>query len=152
MILLLRDTALNALYYAKHLIYSIHSILAYCIWHVETDIEIDVLDMVNETYIGHTRPALLSDWNGQLSFIAQVKDELHVMVLNDYRKLLNFLKPDNKELMTYITVAHHSLLFFVKESLCSYDIYTGRLNTCVLRNCIHSYGYDRDEGGFFFNY
>uniref|UniRef100_M1DCM3 F-box domain-containing protein n=1 Tax=Solanum tuberosum TaxID=4113 RepID=M1DCM3_SOLTU len=137
--------------------------VAYCIWHIDdcTDIEIDVLDMVNETYIGRTSlskgflftSTSLMDWNGQLSFVRQVKDELHVLVLNDYRKLkwdettriikLSFLnlKSDNKELMTFITFANNSLLFFVKpdkKTFCAYNINTGELTTSVLKNCITS--------------
>ncbi|KAH0643316.1 hypothetical protein KY290_034926 [Solanum tuberosum] len=90
--------------------------VAYCIWHIDdcTDIEIDVLDMVNETYIGRTSlskgflftSTSLMDWNGQLSFVRQVKDELHVL-------------PD-------------------KKTFCAYNINTGELTTSVLKNCITS--------------
>ncbi|WMV13070.1 hypothetical protein MTR67_006455 [Solanum verrucosum] len=130
--------------------------VAYCIWHIDdcTDIEIDVLDMVNETYIGHTilprgfftSPSLM-DWNGQLSFIEQVNDELRVLVLNDYKKLrwdettrimkLNFLM----ELMTFIAFADNSVLFYMKQdkkSFCSYDMNTEILNTTVLSRFINS--------------
>uniref|UniRef100_M1DUD0 F-box domain-containing protein n=1 Tax=Solanum tuberosum TaxID=4113 RepID=M1DUD0_SOLTU len=130
--------------------------VAYCIWHIDncTDIEIDVLDMINETYIGHTilprgfftSPSLM-DWNGQLSFVEQVNDELRVLVLNDYRKLrwdettrimkLNFLM----ELMTFIAFADNSVLFYMKQdkkSFCSYDMNTEILNTTVLSRFINS--------------
>uniref|UniRef100_K4B3I6 F-box associated domain-containing protein n=1 Tax=Solanum lycopersicum TaxID=4081 RepID=K4B3I6_SOLLC len=131
--------------------------VAYCIWYIDDDdMEIDVLDMVNETYIGHTtlprggffaRPSLM-DWNGQLSFVEQVKDELRVLVLKDYRKLrwdettrimkLNFLK---EELMTFIAFADNSVLFYMKQdkkSFCSYDMSTGIQNTSVLSGLIES--------------
>lgn len=126
--------------------------VAYCISYIEMedddlDIEVDVLDMVNESYIGHTTlprgffsklsSTNLSDWNGRLSFAELVKDELHVLVLDDHMKLkwaekkriikLTFLKPDNKELMTFITCADKSMLFFVrqdKKSFSTYDINT----------------------------
>ncbi|OIT29098.1 hypothetical protein A4A49_22859 [Nicotiana attenuata] len=74
--------------------------VAYCIWAAENnlDIHVDILDMVNESYIGHTTLSVgtfisdglnriqLLDWNGQLSFAEVVNDELHVLVLDDYRK------------------------------------------------------------------
>ncbi|KAK4340505.1 hypothetical protein RND71_041967 [Anisodus tanguticus] len=63
--------------------------VAYCIWFVETDDDIDILDMENESHIGHTAFAIgffhkLSS-NVRLSFAEIVKDGLHVLVLEDYR-------------------------------------------------------------------
>ncbi|KAM3198790.1 hypothetical protein P3L10_024806 [Capsicum annuum] len=136
--------------------------VAYCIWHVQRDhglidVEIDVLDMVNETYIAHTTiprgfltNAYVMDCDGRLSFVEQVKNELHALVLNVNRKLrwekwifkLNFLKPDNKELMTFIAFADSSFLFFVKEdkiSFCAYDIITRKIiMTHVFSSCFNS--------------
>ncbi|KAK6805857.1 hypothetical protein RDI58_003642 [Solanum bulbocastanum] len=61
--------------------------VAYCIWHIDdcTDIEIDVLDMVNETYIGRTSlskvflftSTSLMDWNGQLSFSSTGANDIY---------------------------------------------------------------------------
>ncbi|XP_060168416.1 uncharacterized protein LOC132599182 [Lycium barbarum] len=140
--------------------------VAYCIWHVQrdahddlTDIQVDVLDMVNETYIGRTTfprgffsSTNLMDWNGRLSFAQLLKDELHVLVLNDYRKLkwdertriikLKFLQPDDGEQLTFITFADNSILFFVNQNknlFFAYDINTGKLITCTLPNCIESF-------------
>ncbi|KAH0685480.1 hypothetical protein KY290_016958 [Solanum tuberosum] len=76
--------------------------LAYCLWYTETgdfrddvDLEIDVLDMVNEKYIGHTTfPAGFSlrrndlfDWKGMLAFDQQVKDVLHVLVFDRLQRI-----------------------------------------------------------------
>ncbi|KAF3612919.1 hypothetical protein FXO38_35988 [Capsicum annuum] len=113
--------------------------------------------MVNETYIGHTTfprvfltGAYLIDCDGWLSFVEQVKYELHAFVLNVNRELrwerriikLNFLKPDNKELMTFIALADSSFLFFVKQdkrSFCTYNVKMGKiLKTTVLSSCINS--------------
>ncbi|PHT42062.1 Protein KTI12 -like protein [Capsicum baccatum] len=136
--------------------------VVYCIWHVQRDhglidVEIDVLDMVNETYIAHTiiprgclTNAYVMDCDGRLSFVEQVKNELHALVLNVNRKLrwekwifkLNFLKPDNKELMTFVAFADSSFLFLVKEdkiSFCAYDIITRKIiMTHVFSSCFNS--------------
>ncbi|KAK4733460.1 hypothetical protein R3W88_007721 [Solanum pinnatisectum] len=81
--------------------------LAYCLWYIETgdfrddvDLEIDVLDMVNEKYIGHTtfpagfvfpkfsvRRNDLFDWKGMLAFDQQVKDALHVLVFDRLQRV-----------------------------------------------------------------
>ncbi|KAH0760883.1 hypothetical protein KY290_016956 [Solanum tuberosum] len=81
--------------------------LAYCLWYTETgdfrddvDLEIDVLDMVNEKYIGHTtfpagfvfpkfslRHNDLFDWKGMLAFDQQVKDVLHVLVFDRLQRI-----------------------------------------------------------------
>ncbi|KAK4740215.1 hypothetical protein R3W88_003912 [Solanum pinnatisectum] len=137
---LLRDVKLPNLYHEKNKKRNEIQVffrmgVAYCIWYIDdcTDIEIDVLG-----YGFLFTSTSLMDWNGQLSFVRQVKDELHVLVLNDYS---NFLKPDNKELMTCITFANNSLLFFVKpdkKTFCAYNINTGELTTSVLKNCITS--------------
>nr|XP_033512017.1 uncharacterized protein LOC117276762 [Nicotiana tomentosiformis] len=121
-------------------------------------LKFDVLDMVNERYIGHTtfprggcfsKLSLCSinllDWNGRLSFAQLVKGELFILVLHDYRNLkwaeriikLTFLKLDNKELFTFFTCVDKSILLFMrqdKKSLCAYDIYTRKLTigeTCI---------------------
>lgn len=82
-----RDVKLPNLYHAKKKRNGIRLFfrtgVAYCIWHMDdcTDIEIDVMDMVNETYIGRTSltkgflftSTSIMDWGGQLSFVRQVK-------------------------------------------------------------------------------
>ncbi|KAM3301607.1 hypothetical protein P3S67_016109 [Capsicum chacoense] len=137
--------------------------VAYCICFLETteevdDIQVDVVDMVNETYIGRTTfprvsffPELamlhLLDWNGRLSFSQLLKDELHVLVPDDHTKLkwaerkriikLNFLKSSpyhKKELITFHACHNMSTLIFTwqhkdNQFLCFYDIYTGELFT-----------------------
>lgn len=115
--------------------------VAYCIWFVKTDgdddIHVDVVDMVNETYIGHTtfpRSTFLSkltmstthilDWNGRLSFAQLLNDQLHVLVLDDHTKLkwaetkrvikLHFLKSYHKDdLITFHACADKSTLLFL---------------------------------------
>ncbi|KAF3614161.1 hypothetical protein FXO38_33413 [Capsicum annuum] len=116
--------------------------VAYCICFVKTmeevdDIQVDVLDMVNETYIGRTTfprasffPELgmlhLLDWNGRLSFAQLLKDELHVLVLDDHIKLkwvetkriikMNFLKSSTyhkEEQITFHACDNMSTLIFI---------------------------------------
>ncbi|PHT29086.1 hypothetical protein CQW23_31315 [Capsicum baccatum] len=137
--------------------------VAYCICFLETteevdDIQVDVVDIDNETYIGRTTfprvsffPELamlhLLDWNGRLSFSQLLKDELHVLVLDDHTKLkwaerkriikLNFLKSSpyhKEELITFHACDNMSTLIFIwqhkdNQFFCFYDIYTGELFT-----------------------
>ncbi|KAG5598339.1 hypothetical protein H5410_029709 [Solanum commersonii] len=74
---------------------------AYCIWFVgDLEVEIDVLDMINENYIGHTtfpresffssNPLHLLDWAGKKRII---KLTFHVCV---NRSFLHFLWHDDK--------------------------------------------------------
>ncbi|XP_055814866.1 uncharacterized protein LOC129884607 [Solanum dulcamara] len=130
---------------------------AYIIWDAEaySHLEIDILDMVNDSYIGHTifptgnfytkDDGIL--WNGKLSLAKIVEEELHVLVLDVYKKQIKwadhgkliiklpFLKelsvvPQIKLLYVYIT----NKLYFLwrdKESICSFDITTGKLTTLV---------------------
>ncbi|KAK4368373.1 hypothetical protein RND71_012165 [Anisodus tanguticus] len=137
--------------------------VAYCIcFFDDLDRQVDVLDMINETYTGrraHFDLSMMSstthllDWNGRLSFAQLLKDELHVLILDDPTKLkwaetkriikLQFLKPSsyhyNKdELITFHACADKSTMLFLwkvnkdNKSLCYYDIYTGELSTCKL--------------------
>lgn len=127
--------------------------VAYCISWDNVDIGVDVFDMENESYIGHTNfpkgnffPKLsttnLLDWNGQLSFAEIVKDELHVLVLEDHKKLkwaetkriIRQLPFDNINYKDTVVCAHKSILFFVRKNkekeenyLCTYDIHTREL-------------------------
>ncbi|KAH0646096.1 hypothetical protein KY284_033980 [Solanum tuberosum] len=83
-------------------------------------------------------PALVS-WIGMASshsFDRKLKWDETTRIIK-----LSFLKSDNKELMTFITFANNSLLFFVKpdkKTFCAYNINTGELTTSVLKNCITS--------------
>uniref|UniRef100_M1DBU2 F-box associated domain-containing protein n=1 Tax=Solanum tuberosum TaxID=4113 RepID=M1DBU2_SOLTU len=133
--------------------------VAYCIRFVETteeidDIQVDIIDMVNETYIGRTifpRERFMSttlhllDWNGHLSFAQLVKDELHVLKLDDHTKLkwaqtkriikLQCLKSYHKEDLITFHACDVSTLVFIRldkednRFLCYYNINTGELNT-----------------------
>lgn len=127
---------------------------AYSIWDAEaySCIGIDILDMVNDTYIGHTTLSTsfykkedCMYWNGKLSFAKIVKEELHVLVLDVYKKKqikwadekliikLPFLKelsvvPQIK--LSYVTNTND--LYFLwrdKESVCRFDMRMGKLTT-----------------------
>ncbi|KAH0780610.1 hypothetical protein KY290_000208 [Solanum tuberosum] len=133
--------------------------VAYCIRFVESteeidDIQIDIIDMVNETYIGRTTfprerfmntTLHLMDWNGRLSFAQLVKDELHVLKLDDHTKLkwaqtkriikLHCLKSYHKEDLITFHACDVSTLVFIRldkkdnRFLCYYNINTGELIT-----------------------
>ncbi|KAF3632561.1 hypothetical protein FXO38_26106 [Capsicum annuum] len=126
---------------------------------IDVDTEVDILDMENDGYIGHTTfpkgfltTVNLLDWNGHLSFAEIVKDELHVLVLQDYKRLkwaqtkqIIRLMPSFLQRIdvTYTAVCVHKyLLFFVRRNkiaggtsyFCSYHIHTGKLTTRQLHS------------------
>uniref|UniRef100_M1CBT2 PORR domain-containing protein n=1 Tax=Solanum tuberosum TaxID=4113 RepID=M1CBT2_SOLTU len=132
--------------------------IVYSIWDAEecSHIGIDILDMVNESYIGHTTlPTCFYTkddcklWNGKLSFAKIVKDEVHVLILESYNKKqmkwadgkliikLPFLKDVSVEpVIKLLYLSNTNKLFFVwrdKESIHSFDIKTGKL-TIILSN------------------
>lgn len=124
--------------------------VAYRIWEVSNTsqnrigIEIDILDMENEIFIGTTitlpegnnfASKLNFDdcfqWNGKVSFGKFVKDELHVLVLDDYKtnkwieekqsiKMKNLKEED--EQIQIVCVCNFALYFVVteKKKLCRY--------------------------------
>uniref|UniRef100_M1CBT1 Uncharacterized protein n=1 Tax=Solanum tuberosum TaxID=4113 RepID=M1CBT1_SOLTU len=78
--------------------------IGYIFWDIDNgvpnpSIGIDVLDMVNDRYIGYTTFPMnyyTKDecilWNGKLSFAKIVKDELHILVLEfDYKKKMKLI-------------------------------------------------------------
>ncbi|KAH0731848.1 hypothetical protein KY289_003036 [Solanum tuberosum] len=79
--------------------------IGYIFWDIDNgvpnpSIGIDVLDMVNDRYIGYTTFPMnhyyTKDecilWNGKLSFAKIVKDELHMLVLEfDYKKHMKLI-------------------------------------------------------------
>ncbi|KAH0727083.1 hypothetical protein KY284_002948 [Solanum tuberosum] len=132
--------------------------IVYSIWDAEeySHIGIDILDMVSESYIGHTTlPTCFYTkddcklWNGKLSFAKIVKDEVHVLILESYNKKhmkwadgkliikLPFLKDVSVEpVIKLLYLSNTNKLFFVwrdKESIHSFDIKTGKL-TIILSN------------------
>ncbi|KAF3623854.1 hypothetical protein FXO37_31644 [Capsicum annuum] len=110
---------------------------------IDVDTEVDILDMENDGYI---------DWNGHLSFAEIVKDELHVLVLQDYKRLkwaqtkqIIRLMPSFLQRIDVTDTAvcvHKYLLFFVRRNkiaggtsyFCSYHIHTGKLTTRQLHS------------------
>ncbi|KAM3376746.1 hypothetical protein P3S68_009159 [Capsicum galapagoense] len=111
--------------------------VAYCISQddddIDVDTEVDILDMENDGYIGHTTfpkgfstTVNLLDWNGHLSFAEIVKDELHVLVLQDYKRLkwaqtkqIIRLMPSFLQRIDVTDTAvcvHKYLLFFVRRN------------------------------------
>ncbi|XP_055816333.1 F-box protein At1g30790-like isoform X2 [Solanum dulcamara] len=130
---------------------------AYSIWNAEaySHLGIDILDMVNDSYIGHTtfptsdfytkNDGIL--WNEKLALAKIVKEELHVLVLDVYKKQIKWADhgkliiklPFLKELsvvpqIKLLYVSKTDKLYFIwrdKESICSFDITTGKLTTLV---------------------
>ncbi|CAN4110718.1 unnamed protein product [Withania somnifera] len=134
--------------------------ISYSIWNtaVNSHLGIDILDMVNDSYIGHTTfPTgyYTKDdciiWNGKLSFSKIVKEELHVLVLDDYKKQIKWA--DRKLIIKLpfmrtfsvvqeqlkILLFHESKLWFWlqfrdKKLLSVYDITTGKVKPTAYDN------------------
>lgn len=128
---------------------------AFSIWDAEaySYIGIDILDMVNDSYIGHTTLSTsfytkddFMYWNGKLSFAKIVKEELHVLVLDVYKKQIKWADekliiklPFLKELSVVpqikpTHISNSNILYFLwrdKESVCRFDIRMGKLTTVV---------------------
>ncbi|XP_009612796.1 uncharacterized protein LOC107771610 [Nicotiana tabacum] len=128
---------------------------AYSMWDTtNSHIGIDIVDMVNDSYIGHTTfpngfyskdDCIL--WKRKLSFAKVVKDEVHVMVLEDYNKQqikwaeakliikLPFLKEVVQEQIKVLVGRRSKLCFsrwnWDKKSICTYDFKTGKVTTIV---------------------
>lgn len=137
--------------------------IGYVIWDddaaTSSTIGIDILDIVNDSYNGHTSTFPTSCnytkddcilWNGKLSFAKIVKEELHVLVLEVYKKQkqikwadvsliikLPFMRELSalQEQIKVVQVHESKLLFWWKnkdkdnEPLCAYDIMTGKVKT-----------------------
>ncbi|MCD7466342.1 hypothetical protein HAX54_002952 [Datura stramonium] len=136
--------------------------IGYVIWDDDatnsSTIGIDILDMVNDSYIGQTSTFRTSCnytkddcilWNGKLSFGKIVKEELHVLVLEVYKKQkqikwadvsviikLPFMRELSalQEQIKVVQVHESKLLLFWwknkdkdNEPLCAYDIMTGKV-------------------------
>ncbi|XP_027769140.1 uncharacterized protein LOC114075087 [Solanum pennellii] len=137
----------------------------YIIWDIASATGIDIVDMVNDSYIGHINfptsnfynkhdDCIL--WNEKLSLAKLVKDELHVLLLDKAQwadvsliiKLPFVVVSAVQEQITVIRCGDSDKLMFKwkndtdkkKEPLCFYNIKTGKLEISRL-NCTELFNY-----------